>query len=867
MTAPRWNVMALVVLFTPLVLVSRATAQSSCVPFITCPTDNQKTVVREPFSSKTWMVFNLPGSPASDRIYLTNDNVISHIQTAMRTYTSLDAAIPYDYTSTSSGDDTYQWGWVPQSDVSSNQNRRSGVPAAAMGLAYTNCRITTSIGKFAYNPTDGVRLMCWTGNWCNPPWCTTTLCGDTTNLDYQSAAVHEYGHALGLSHSGTGGATMAAAMFPQDSSGRILLACERADLIYRYNHDNPAAATSGFRVERDQAGVTVRWDAQQELTTAKYLIDYAPSFDGPFTHLGSMDVNGLGSYAYQVPNGPSGVYQLREVETKTSGARGDTLFHWSDVDVPATTPAPYTLTLGNIDSTCAALLQGHARAMAPMTVGPPQEIIYTEAAYVRPAQYMADVRTNYLGQLVRVVLTDTIGGAAASKAYTRAAMPNGGYVLNFNDCRENMSVDGTPMRDNISLYARGFTRDNFPSEASKNKMPLYYTVDTDSQRVSLSYWTPFRGSDWWYVDFDNDGLPDPDYYIGRLPVADTTQAWAVAFKQVQQMFQAPTVPANMMPPADFWTYARNYGRNSGAYTKLMYDSLLTYVAQFNPHLFRSGIACTDAHPMTTAQRNGAVRNNLNAGRSSVTVLSSVSQMYELGAMACLDVAGSGNYFDVNTLTPSAPAFGFWTSCGMGIDRTRNPAVGEVIANRLLYLPNRGFWGFFGATRGTSTTADMHLARECMRLQYGSPSGVYPTIGQVTAGGVRATALLSSDDAPTAQEYILIGDPMNRLVTAGPEVVGVDVQFAAHPLGILPNPSHGQVLLTFSLPTRSVVDLAVIDVQGRLVKNVIGQTLLDGRQEVRWNGRDASGRVLPSGIYFARLRVGTQVFHQKLALLR
>ncbi|MGH7491334.1 MAG: T9SS type A sorting domain-containing protein [bacterium] len=41
----------------------------------------------------------------------------------------------------------------------------------------------------------------------------------------------------------------------------------------------------------------------------------------------------------------------------------------------------------------------------------------------------------------------------------------------------------------------------------------------------------------------------------------------------------------------------------------------------------------------------------------------------------------------------------------------------------------------------------------------------------------------------------------------------------------------------------------------------------GRQELSWNGRDANGHLLPAGIYFYRLRAGTQVATKKLILVR
>jgi flagellar hook assembly protein FlgD len=60
-----------------------------------------------------------------------------------------------------------------------------------------------------------------------------------------------------------------------------------------------------------------------------------------------------------------------------------------------------------------------------------------------------------------------------------------------------------------------------------------------------------------------------------------------------------------------------------------------------------------------------------------------------------------------------------------------------------------------------------------------------------------------------------------------------------------------------------------------VYNVLGQevvTLVDGHQAagrhvVTWDGRDAGGRVVASGLYFCHLQAGDFVHTKKMLLLR
>ncbi len=83
----------------------------------------------------------------------------------------------------------------------------------------------------------------------------------------------------------------------------------------------------------------------------------------------------------------------------------------------------------------------------------------------------------------------------------------------------------------------------------------------------------------------------------------------------------------------------------------------------------------------------------------------------------------------------------------------------------------------------------------------------------------------------------------------------------------PNPMRGSTRLNFNLPTASALRLSIHDVSGRKVAE-----LFDGRREVGdhhldWDGRDAAGRVLVPGVYFARLFDGRSVTSSKLVLLR
>lgn len=88
------------------------------------------------------------------------------------------------------------------------------------------------------------------------------------------------------------------------------------------------------------------------------------------------------------------------------------------------------------------------------------------------------------------------------------------------------------------------------------------------------------------------------------------------------------------------------------------------------------------------------------------------------------------------------------------------------------------------------------------------------------------------------------------------------------LVIYPNPFNPKVDIRFEVPRPSVVDVAVFDLRGRLVRQLLAEESLGtGTHTVSWQGDDHSGRPLASGIYLARVRMGGRSAIQKMSLVR
>ncbi len=83
----------------------------------------------------------------------------------------------------------------------------------------------------------------------------------------------------------------------------------------------------------------------------------------------------------------------------------------------------------------------------------------------------------------------------------------------------------------------------------------------------------------------------------------------------------------------------------------------------------------------------------------------------------------------------------------------------------------------------------------------------------------------------------------------------------------PNPFNLSTSIAYTLPIRSVVSLNIYNILGQKVRVLINYVQPAGRHEVLWNGKYDDGRVSPSGIYFYRLEISTDIMVKKMVLLK
>jgi hypothetical protein len=83
----------------------------------------------------------------------------------------------------------------------------------------------------------------------------------------------------------------------------------------------------------------------------------------------------------------------------------------------------------------------------------------------------------------------------------------------------------------------------------------------------------------------------------------------------------------------------------------------------------------------------------------------------------------------------------------------------------------------------------------------------------------------------------------------------------------PNPFNATTTILFSLPAATVVTLDIFNNSGQRVRELLNSELEPGTWVVKWDGQDAQGRDLASGVYFYRLQTAGYTQTRQMVLLK
>jgi len=111
---------------------------------------------------------------------------------------------------------------------------------------------------------------------------------------------------------------------------------------------------------------------------------------------------------------------------------------------------------------------------------------------------------------------------------------------------------------------------------------------------------------------------------------------------------------------------------------------------------------------------------------------------------------------------------------------------------------------------------------------------------------------------------------SRWVACSADLTAVDESSPAARIGlsVAPNPFNPRTSVKYELSQPERVSLQVFDLAGRLVDTLAnGQLQEAGSHTVVWNGHDAQGNELPSGVYLCRLKAGLLEETRRMVMIR
>lgn len=154
--------------------------------------------------------------------------------------------------------------------------------------------------------------------------------------------------------------------------------------------------------------------------------------------------------------------------------------------------------------------------------------------------------------------------------------------------------------------------------------------------------------------------------------------------------------------------------------------------------------------------------------------------------------------------------------------------------------------------------------------YATRSGSTWAISTVdTEGSVGGFESIDVDDAGRTHIAYQVDwvEDLKYAVSALPTDVPPSATFERMLL-VTPNPAGlDGAEIRFRVAETGAGALALYDASGRRIVVLRDGTLSAGENAIRWNGRDASGRTVAPGVYFARLEAGAMSHTERLVLVR
>ncbi len=110
-------------------------------------------------------------------------------------------------------------------------------------------------------------------------------------------------------------------------------------------------------------------------------------------------------------------------------------------------------------------------------------------------------------------------------------------------------------------------------------------------------------------------------------------------------------------------------------------------------------------------------------------------------------------------------------------------------------------------------------------------------------------------------------PVSVLYTEDPDTDLPQIPLATGLQAVYPNPFNSTLFIPFNLAETIGVQITVHNIKGQILRRYDLGSKAPGRYQITWDGRDAVGRSLGSGVYYITMKAGGELFGSKSLLMK
>jgi hypothetical protein len=149
------------------------------------------------------------------------------------------------------------------------------------------------------------------------------------------------------------------------------------------------------------------------------------------------------------------------------------------------------------------------------------------------------------------------------------------------------------------------------------------------------------------------------------------------------------------------------------------------------------------------------------------------------------------------------------------------------------------------------------------LMNGCP--IYDTAATVTSGKFGLYSFQQSATGLATYVDNIVVKTISATSVGRNESVALPTEFTLYQN--YPNPFNPATLIRYAIASPGYVSLVVYDQLGREIQTLVSQMQTAGTYTATWNGKDKSGLLMPSGLYFYSLKSGAGLQSKKMVLIK